>query len=334
MQLRYILLLMFFLAGLSSWGKDIYVSLNGGDNNDGSFSLPYLTLSKALESCSSGDNILMRGGVYENTTRLRINRVSGADGNECMLQNYNGERVVLDFSGMATSSSNQGVMLEQDYWIIKGITIKGAGDNGLLIDDGHHNIIERCVFLENRDTGLQLKNGASYNSIINCDSFRNFDSQNNGENADGFAPKLTVGEGNYFFGCRAFENSDDGWDLYEAGYEVVIENCWAFANGYNIWGIATFDGDGNAFKLGGNYVESPQIIIRSMAFGNRGKGFDQNHNMGSVSMFNNTAYRNDGVDFQFYEEPKTTQKHIAKNNICYPVDVNLHASSDLENNSW
>ena len=34
------------------------------------------------------------------------------------------------------------------------------------------------------------------------------------EDADGFAAKLTTGEGNVFDGCIAAYNADDGWDLF------------------------------------------------------------------------------------------------------------------------
>ncbi len=33
------------------------------------------------------------------------------------------------------------------------------------------------------------------------------------EDADGFAAKLTVGDGNVFDGCISYNNADDGWDL-------------------------------------------------------------------------------------------------------------------------
>src|SRR3989304_7467160 len=125
---------------------------------------------------------------------------------------YAGERPVLDFSGMSVADGNRGVRLRGWYWHIKGLDIKGAGDNGMLIDPGSYNIIEFCSFYENRDTGLQLANGAAYNKIINCDSYNNTDPGHG--NADGFAPKLTVGTGNYFYGCRAWQNSDDGSDGY------------------------------------------------------------------------------------------------------------------------
>jgi hypothetical protein len=62
-----------------------------------------------------------------------------------------------------------------------------------------------------------------------------------GENADGFACKLTTGYGNVFDGCISYNNSDDGWDLYtkaESGPigPVTIQNCIAFNNGMTTQG--------------------------------------------------------------------------------------------------
>jgi hypothetical protein len=67
---------------------------------------------------------------------------------------------------------------------------------------------------------------------------------------------LTVGSGNYFYGCRAWKNCDDGWDGYMRGADdpsTTIENCWAFRNGYledgSDPGTQT---NGNGFKMGGS----------------------------------------------------------------------------------
>ncbi len=98
---------------------------------------------------------------------------------------------------------------------------------------GSNNIIEFCCFYENRDTGLQLGGGAANNQIINCDSYYNCDSSQG--NADGFSPKMDVGTGNYFYGCRSWQNSDDAYDGYLRGADDVTttyENCWAFKAGY------------------------------------------------------------------------------------------------------
>ena len=37
------------------------------------------------------------------------------------------------------------------------------------------------------------------------------------EDADGFAAKLTVGDGNVFDGCISYNNADDGWDFFAKG---------------------------------------------------------------------------------------------------------------------
>lgn len=37
-----------------------------------------------------------------------------------------------------------------------------------------YNLIYCCTFSENSDAGLQIKNFASYDTVINCDSYLNF----------------------------------------------------------------------------------------------------------------------------------------------------------------
>ena len=90
--------------------------------------------------------------------------------------------------------------------------------------------------------------------MINCDSYNNADLRtynalDNGGDADGFACKLYPGPGTEFHGCRAWNNSDDNWDLYMVYHPVVIDSCWAYHAGYTIDGKAI--GNGNGFKLGG-----------------------------------------------------------------------------------
>jgi len=180
------------------------------------------------------------------------------------LTGYMSERPILDFSSMGItrlSGSADGIRLTGKYWLVKGLDIKGAQHNGIQINGGNYNIVEFCAMYENRNTGLQLSTGASYNKIINCDSYYNRDSSSTSfdGNADGFSPKLDVGTGNYFYGCRSWQNSDDGWDGYVrpavpvAGKDTMkttIENCWCFSNGYLKDGTRG-TGNGNGFKMGG-----------------------------------------------------------------------------------
>ena len=131
---------------------------------------------------------------------------------------YPGETPILDFAGQAENSSNRGIQINNsaNYWQLKGLTIQNAGDNGLYTE-GDYGVFDQIVTRYNRDSGFQLHTSASYNLVLNCDSYENYDPGNRGENADGFAVKSpTVGPGNIFRGDRAWGNSDDGWDMFGA----------------------------------------------------------------------------------------------------------------------
>lgn len=327
--LQIIFLLIFFHIKLFS---QIFVSVSGNDIlGDGSFDKPIRTIKKAFELVKTeNDTIFLRAGIFEESKTLEPT-VSGDENNYKCLFAFPGEFPVIDFSGQEYNSSNRGIKLTKDYWHIKGIEIMNAGDNGIHIS-GHHNKVENCSLHHNKDTGLQISNGGSYNQIINCDSYLNYDPATNGENADGFAPKLDIGPGNYFKNCRAWLNSDDGWDCYEGQNQLIIDSCWAFLNGFNIWNDLSFQGDGNGFKLGGNYISAPHIIRNSIAFDNKEKGFDQNHNTAGITVFNCTAYRN-GRNFSFNEDPKDSV-HILINNISFDGNNSIAATSIEMNNSW
>ncbi|WP_062542089.1 right-handed parallel beta-helix repeat-containing protein [Rufibacter tibetensis] len=270
-----------------------YVSPTGNDANAGTLEAPFKTITKAVSVAVPGNIIYVRGGNHVYTTPISISK-SGTSTSKLYLLAYQNEKPVLDFSSMAVSSSNRGLNLSGSYWEFKGLNFYRAGDNGMYMS-GSNNRIELCNFYENFDTGLQLGGGASNNQIINCDSYYNAD-PNNG-NADGFAPKLDVGTNNYFFGCRAWQNSDDGWDGYMRGANDVtttLENCWVFKSGYLKSGAASA-GNGNGFKMGGSddrTLSHNMILKNCLAFQNKDKGFDQNNNTGSMTIQNSTSFGN------------------------------------------
>ena len=215
---------------------------------------------------------------------------------------------------MSENSSNRGIVLAGNYWKFKGVTIKGAGDNGMLLA-GHNNIIQECIFRENRDSGLQLSRyNSSYNSIsqwpsnnliIDCLSTENVDSGR--EDADGFAAKLTCGEGNRFINCTATYNCDDGWDLYTKSDTgaigvVVMEGCVAMYNGKFPDGSLT-DGDGNGFKLGDDTASVPHKLKDCVASYNAKHGYTGNGNPATFVMINCTGTGNGG---SLYNRLKST----------------------------
>jgi len=328
---NYTLLILILLQFIFITNGQVYVSPAGDDNNPGTLDLPFRTLTKAVSVSGPDTLIYMRGGVYNDSTTHTLNR-SGLADEHIKIFAYPGEIPILDFSNQPVSTSSRGIRITHNYWHIKGLVIRNAKDNGIYIQS-FYNIVENCLLYNNNDTGIQISNGGSFNLVINCDSYLNNDPLTNGENADGFAAKLGIGPGNIFIGCRAWNNSDDGFDMYEAADTVFVDNCWAFRNGYNLWGFTNFAGDGNGFKLGGNNFADPHKIIRSVAFDNPNKGFDQNNNTAGITLYNNTAWGNGSRNYSFPTQP-VTGVNVLKNNLSFD-GVNLITGNSIqETNSW
>lgn len=256
------------------------------------------------------------------------------------LMSYPGERALLDFSAQALSGSNRGIYLTASYWHIEGFDIFGAGDNGMNINNGSFNRIVNCAFYRNRDTGLQMGGGASYNQVINCDSYYNADPPDYGD-ADGFAAKLDIGVENYFYGCRAWKNCDDGWDGYLRGSDnvsTIIENSWAFENGYLENGSDPGpQANGNGFKMGGSDDKTLRhdfILKNCLSFKNKAKGFDQNSNMGSMTLFNCSAHNNTGGNYVIYKPLATGKELVIKNCLVLGETGNIANFAIQAANSW
>jgi hypothetical protein len=161
----------------------------------------------------------------------------------------------------------------------------------------------------------------AYNLILNCESYDNYDAPPGaGENADGFAAKLTVGEGNVFRGCVSHNNIDDGWDLYTKSDTgpigvVTIDQCIAHHNGTLTDGRASESGD-RSFKLGGEKIAVAHIVSRSVAFANGKDGFTWNSNPGAIRLFNTLAFDNVDGNYRF-GSGDTVTKAVFTNNVSF-----------------
>lgn len=326
-------LFVFCILGMSS-ARTMYVSLTGNDSNPGTEVSPYLNIQKAVDEAAPGDIIYVRGGTYMLAKRIKIEK-AGTETARISLMGYPGERVILDGSSIAVSSINEFKQARciyvnhfGDYWHFKNLEMCNAKDNGMKLE-GSYNIVENCKFYGNNDTGLQIgmykdfsieetqsfpisgtpqfnPNYAycKYNVIINCDAFNNYDSKSfsgsdDGGDADGFAAKLFPGPGTEFHGCRAWNNSDDNWDLYMVYHPIVINNCWSWNGGKDSNGTAR--GNGNGFKLGGGgtaggaaFAQSvgAHVVTNNVSFNCTNKGFDQNNAYEAMYLFNNVAWGN------------------------------------------
>ncbi|SEV92964.1 hypothetical protein [[Clostridium] fimetarium] len=267
-------------------GETMIVSPSGTLEGAGTEASP-LDIATAVKYAQPGQTILLKNGTYSGSGVTIARSVSGtADKNITMTAESVGGVV---FNGI-------GLTVMGSYWHIYGIEVKNATSAGIQVA-GNYNTIDMCIVHGSTNSGVQIsrlgsaENAAgindllwpSYNLIKNCESYDNCDAGRN--DADGFAAKLTCGEGNQFFGCISHNNIDDGWDLYaktisgEIG-AVTIENCVAYSNGWlttdNVTAVGYVYGEGNGFKLGGSYMKGGHVLKNCISFNNGAKGITSN----------------------------------------------------------
>ena len=324
---RWIGLLGLLLLANSSraHAAEFFVSPTGSDGDPGTLERPFATVQRAQEATAPGDTVYIRGGTYV----MREGQIarkrgiwayvtfldkSGTPDRRINYWAYRDERPVFDFAAIKPAGVRIDAFYVSGSWLhIKGlevtgvqVTLKGHTQSICFENDGSHNIYERLSMHDGQAIGLYGVRGSD-NLFLNCDAYLNHDvtsEDGKGGNVDGFGchPPLG-GTGNVFRGCRAWFNSDDGFDCIGARESVTFENCWAFYNGFS----PKFErlADGNGFKAGGYGATLadglprpiPRHKVRScLAVGNKASGFYSNHHPGGSDWFNNSGYRN-GTDF-------------------------------------
>ncbi|MHA3772384.1 right-handed parallel beta-helix repeat-containing protein [Verrucomicrobiota bacterium sgz303538] len=313
------------LAGAQLFAAELYVAPTGDDANPGTQTSPFATVQRAQQAAAPGDTVWVRGGTYKMSeaqiAQKRRGRAyvtllnkSGAKGQPINYWAYKGEEPVFDFSEVKPAGLRVTAFQVEGSWLhLKGLTVIGVQvtilghTQSICFDnEGDNNRYEQLSMHDGQAIGFWLGSGSN-NLVLNCDAYRNHDytsEDGRGGNVDGFgfhAPKGSVN--NLFRGCRAWFNSDDGFDFIATSEPITIENCWAFYNGFDP--KFTRLADGNGFKAGG-YARRPaselpnpiprHVVRGCLAVGNKASGFYANHHPGGLDFFNNSAYRN-GTNF-------------------------------------
>lgn len=310
--------------------NNIYVSPNGKSNAAGTKDAP-MDIYTAVKIAAPGQKILIKEGTYNLSSTVKVERgINGtADAMIYIIADPEaGSRPVFDFGGKCA-----GMILAGDYWYFQGFDVTRSADaqKGIQVS-GNHNILDRIKAYKNGNTGIQISRylgtdqfnqWPSHNTILNCSSYLNADKGY--EDADGFAAKLTVGQGNVFDGCIAAYNADDGWDLFAKVQSgsigvVTIQNCVAFKNGYILDenGREINAGNGNGFKMGGDSMPGAHVLKNSVAFANKAKGIDSN-SCPDIKVYSSTTFDNESYNVAFYTNTAVNTAFAADGILSYKV---------------
>jgi hypothetical protein len=342
-----------------------YVAPWGDDDGLGTFKHPWATWQKAIRTARAGDTVFFRGGIYYTTsTQSCVPPAYGHSGTRdkpiCYF-NYPSETPILDGINCTTPKSGLTFQGEEGTKVsnihLRGLHVRNfnqINSSGNPIGIGfawaNNIIIEQCVAYNIGMKAFQLFRCDTV-WVLNCDAYNVCDSNSTGYaggGGDGFLAwdhqgSPSIGDASdsidyiVYKGCRAWNCSDDGYDIETEGY-IGVNSCWAFDCG-------DLSGDGVGFKFGFKYygtVDTSRKFTNCLsAFnaGNTGNGFDENTGMGwaclTMSMFNCTSYNNGGVGFRTFNNCTFGPKaNVYKNNISYKDKRSMPSPTGLMTDSY
>ena len=320
-----ILLSLFSLVSASVYYvQDQAYNENASDLNPGTeIHFPWATWQKAFNSAMPGDTVYFRGGSwyprtddYGNVTIYHPSSGYGFHGtksNPVCFFAYPpdvaaGNMPVLDCRYTHPTTNNHvGLYISTTGYVeFKGLKVTNvrswpqeSGEMwcaGIMANDFKHLTLEQMTTSYIGGAGFFLmRNDTLF--LINCDSHNNCDSLDialPGNDADGFTlldenPEKDTFRIAYIHGCRAWNNSDDGFEISNSK-QLDIHDCWSWSNG-------DLEGDYNGFKFNYSHLQSTwkRKIYNCIAACNERAGFvDLNLHSDTgpyMEYVNNTAYQ-------------------------------------------
>lgn len=357
------------------FGNKYYVNSQDGDNSADGLSpgTAKRTIGAAIALAQNNrhDIICVKGGTYPEAVNLNKSTT--------WLVGYNGDviinginRRVVNTNGTAIPKNNRtpNITISAPYCIVMNLNSVNSPYFGIVLDPQcHHSILINCSAVDGADVGILCSDvfgsptgeAASFNQIIGCTSSFNYDFDSAlfgnlpGSSADGYENE---GVENYYIGCSAYANSDDGFDMYRASI-ANLYFCKAFYSGraepaYQgarnrsaekaLVGNPTVQGDGMNFKLGpGNGVRTDTVVdgganckaIGCLSAYARIMGFTNNLGL-EMALVHCTGIGN--LNRNFFSDVSTygEEEILVQNCLSYAGGRSdtLYGNSTLNTNSW
>jgi autotransporter-associated beta strand protein len=330
-----------------------YVSPTGNDNNAGTLAAPFATIAKAQTTATAGDVVYLRGGTYSSFTIAssdsNYNYVHVLSKAGITYQAYPGETPVFNFSSVPVNLRACGFRVTGANVIVDGIVVTGVPvgaqkQSECFRIDGSAAIghFYNTVCRDNAANGFYYTN-SSRGSCTNCDAYNNIGITSDSRgNTDGFGAH---GNGVIYRYCRAWNNSDDGFDSISSAGANVYDHCWAF--------FQRAGGDSNGFKVGGFGADASTVppspvpvhtVRYCLAANNGSHGLYANHQPGQSAVWTyNSGYANVSANYNMLERYSDMSadvpgyREILHYNLAYSGTTILYDNNPPESvtdNSW
>jgi Right handed beta helix region len=145
---------MLLVCALSSFAAQYYMAPNGSDNNPGTITAPWQSVSASSAKLRPGDTLYARGGTYTGQASVSWRSPSGAASAPITWKAYPGETPVFD--GQNTQANFMSIV-GTDWLVLDGITIRNyrgccaaiwIGYSGSGTDYAENNVIRNMTITD------------------------------------------------------------------------------------------------------------------------------------------------------------------------------------------
>lgn len=196
-----------------------YVSPTGHDQDGGTITAPFQTISAGLKRLRPGDTLYIRGGIYTgsaNTIDSQSGTVpSGSSwSNAITIAGYQGEAVTLrppyNVSGIRLTAT-QSYLIFQDFTIDMVNSNAGADADGIFVFRPHHNRFQRLEVMHSYNFGIHFGDSTANNEVIDCRIHDNGFPGSPSTNGHGL---YITGSDNLFQNNEVYDNQGYGFHVY------------------------------------------------------------------------------------------------------------------------
>ncbi len=245
----------------------------------------------AANALSSGDELVLRGGVYTFNGNITVS-VNGTASAPVTIRAKDGEQPILE---QATGNQNVIEINGSSHLALQGLTVRG-GSHGIRLMNSDFITIEDCEIYETGDVALSANSGGTYEGLI---IRRNHIHHTNGTgegmylgcNSDGCRIANSLIEGNYVHHTnRASVQQGDGIEIKEGSYGNIVRNNVVHDTNYPgillystvgngppnvVEGNAVWNSNDNTMQVAADAIIRNNVILGNVAF--------QAHQAGSPS---------------------------------------------------
>jgi parallel beta-helix repeat protein len=139
-----------------------YVSAKGDDTHDGSEAAPWQHIQFALDQAGPGDTVYVMDGEYNEA--VTFNTPGSADGGYITLQNYPGQKPVIDGTGLTLNGEPGLVVIEHMAYIkLLGFEIRN------LKADGNPDVFPAGIWVKGSGDHIEIRNNVVHHIENSCE---------------------------------------------------------------------------------------------------------------------------------------------------------------------